>query len=273
MLDTALDNARLYRRLIGVRIRAQMAYRVSFILDLLATAAANGATFLSLAAVFARFGNIGGWQLGEVAFLFGIAEISFALMDMIFTGYDPDFFSQQVRKGTLDQFMLRPVGLELQILTSEFLLRRLGRIVEGIVIFAIALRLAHVTWTFAKLLYLPIVIVSSIAFFGGIFIIGATICFWTVQSIEAVNIFTYGGGEMMSYPMHIYGDWLRTFFTFVVPTALLSYYPALYFLDKPDPLGLPRFMSFLSPIAGFGVLALAFAFWRFGLRHYQSTGT
>jgi ABC-2 type transport system permease protein len=104
-------------------------------------------------------------------------------------------------------------------------------------------------------------------------VIGATLCFWTVQPIEAVNIFTYGGSEMLSYPAHIYGDWLRRFFTFVVPGALLVYYPALYFLDKPDPTGLPAFAPFLAPLAGFGVLALAFAFWGVGVRHYTSTGT
>jgi len=47
----------------------------------------------------------------------------------------------------------------------------------------------------------------------------------------------------------------------------------LYFLEKPDPFGLAHVMSFLSPVAGFGMLAAAFAFWRVGVAHYQSTGT
>jgi hypothetical protein len=37
--------------------------------------------------------------------------------------------------------------------------------------------------------------------------------------------------------------------------------------------GLPHDTSFLSPVAGFGMLAAAFAFWRVGVAHYQSTGT
>jgi ABC-2 type transport system permease protein len=73
--------------------------------------------------------------------------------------------------------------------------------------------------------------------------------------------------------MHIYSDWLRRFFTYIVPGALLVYYPALFFLDKPDPLGLPRLLSFLAPLAGFGTLAVAIAFWRLGVHHYQGTGT
>jgi ABC-2 type transport system permease protein len=88
-----------------------------------------------------------------------------------------------------------------------------------------------------------------------------------------MNIFTYGSSELISYPMHIYPDWLRSVFTFILPAALLNYYPALYFLDKPDPLGMPIFMRFLSPLAGLLVLLISLLFWRFGIRHYQSTGT
>lgn len=88
-----------------------------------------------------------------------------------------------------------------------------------------------------------------------------------------MNILTYGGSEMMAYPMHIYPDWLRRTFTYIVPAIFLNYYPALYFLEKTDPLGLPPIFSFFAPLVGGGVLLLALAFWRFGIRHYQSTGT
>ena len=73
--------------------------------------------------------------------------------------------------------------------------------------------------------------------------------------------------------MHIYGDWLRRLFTYVVPAAFLNYYPALYFLGKPDPFGLPAFASFLSPVAGGLVFLGAMRFWRFGLAYYASTGS
>jgi ABC-2 type transport system permease protein len=124
-----------------------------------------------------------------------------------------------------------------------------------------------------KLVYLPIVFLSLICFFGGLFIIGSTITFWTIESIELVNIFTYGGSEMMSYPMNIYPDWMLRFFTFVIPAIFLNYYPALFFLDKPDPLSMPYLSPFLAPVIGVGVLAAGLAFWRVGIRHYQSTGT
>jgi ABC-2 type transport system permease protein len=122
-------------------------------------------------------------------------------------------------------------------------------------------------------IYLPFILLGLICFFGGLFVIGSTITFWTIQSIEVVNIFTYGGSEMMAYPMHIYQQWMRQFFTYIIPAIFLNYYPALYILDKPDPFNFPPIASFLSPFVGFGILLLAFKFWGFGIRNYQSTGT
>jgi ABC-2 type transport system permease protein len=89
-----------------------------------------------------------------------------------------------------------------------------------------------------------------------LFVAGSTITFWTVDSTEVVNIFTYGGVEMISYPMHIYSNWMRKFFTYFVPAIFLNYYPALFFLDKPDPLGMPAAAYWLSPVVGIGVLFL-----------------
>jgi ABC-2 type transport system permease protein len=269
-LRSTLD---IYRRLLAIQIRSQIEYRVAFVLDLITVAVATATGFGTLALILQRFEDIGGWTLGQIAFLYGIVEAAFGLMDMIFSGFDPDTFSPMVQRGQFDQLLLRPIDLTVQVLGSRFVLKRLSRVAQGIGIFCIGLALAGIRWTLWKMLYLPVVFGSLILFFGGLYVIGSTSTFWTVQRVEAINIFTYGGAEMMSYPMHIYSRWMRHFFTFVLPAIFLVYYPALYFMDKPDPLLLPPFAPFLSPLAGASVMLAALAFWRFGVRHYESTGT
>lgn len=263
----------MYWRLIGVQVRAQLQYRTAFVLEILSSGITLFLFFLSMAFVLQRFGDLGGWTLGELAFLWGTVEFAFGLMDLIFSGFDPSNFGKQVRQGVFDQLLLRPVNITVQVLGSEFVVRRLGRIAQGALIFAVALALADIHWTVGKLLYLPLVVGGLVCFFGGLFMIGATFSFWTVDSIEAMNILTYGGSEMMAYPMHIYPDWLRRTFTYIVPAIFLNYYPALYFLGKSDPLGLSPVWSFVAPVVGAGVLLVALRFWRFGINHYQSTGT
>ncbi len=254
-------------------MRSQMQYRVPFFFDLFGTLFITLTEFAAFALVLPRFDNIGGWSLGEVALLYGTINISFGIMDMLFSGFDPDNFGQHVRLGNFDQLLLRPISITLQVFGMEFALRRIGRISIGGGILALAISLTSIQWTTAKLILLGLAISGQVAYFGGLFMIGATITFWTVESIEVVNIFTYGGTELIAYPMHIYPDWLRRFFTYVLPSIFLNYYPALYILGKPDPFGLPTFAPWLAPAAGLLILAAAVRFWRFGIAHYQSTGT
>ena len=263
----------IYRRLIGVQIRSQMMYRVSFLMEVFGTGLTTLAEYASLALVFTRFDNLGGWSLGQVAFLYGIAELAFGIMDMVFGGFDPGNFGLQVRRGTFDQFLLRPLNITIQVLGSEFTLRRIGKIGVSILIFITALNLAPIAWTPTKVTLTILAVISQVLFFGGLFIIGATITFWTVESIEAINIFTYGGSYMISHPMHIFPDALRRFFTFIIPAAFLNYYPAMYILEISDPTGMPEWVAFLTPFAGLFLFVAALAFWRFGINHYQSTGS
>lgn len=262
----------IYFKLVSATIRSQLQYRASFVMDAIAAFLSTAVEFVAIVLAFTRFGLLGGWTIWQVAFLWGLTETAFGLMDMIFSGFDPPTFSQHVRRGTLDQLLLRPVPLFVQIFASEFAVRRIGRMAEGAAIFVIANANLSVDWTPLKVAYLPVVLVSAVAFYGALFVLGATASFWTTESFEIVNIFTYGGTTMASYPMHVFDTAVRRFFTFVVPTALIIYYPALYFFDLPDPTGLPGWASFLAPLAGFGLLALSFVAFRFGLRHYASTG-
>lgn len=263
----------LYFHLIWAVIRSQMQFRGQFLFSVAGNFAAVFLEFAAIALLFERFDSVRGWSLGEVAFLYGLVEISFGLMDLVFSGFDPGFFGRQVRRGALDQLLLRPVNLTVQILGSDFALRRLAKTAVGIGIFRFALSQTDITWTAAKLAYLPVVILGMILFFGAFFIMGSVLTFWTVESTEIVNVLTYGGSHLSSFPMHIYQRWLRRLFTFVIPAAFINYYPSLYFLDRTDPFGLPGWTTWLAPAVGAGFFLLSLLLWRVGLRHYTSTGS
>ena len=263
----------IYWRLIGVQIRSQLQYRVSFIFGILAAALITTFEFGSLALVLQRFEGIQGWTVAEVAFLYGLVEIAFGTMDLLFSGFDPGRFGNKIRRGLLDQLMLRPVNITWQILGSELSLRRLGRIIIGTAIFIGAITNLGISWTMGKVLFIPLVVVGMVAYFGGLFVIGGTISIWTVEAIEIMNVLTYGGSYAVSYPMTVFQDWLRRFFTYIVPAIFLNFYPALWILEKPDPFNFPNFAHYIAPVVGLTLLAVALSFWRFGLRHYQSTGS
>jgi ABC-2 type transport system permease protein len=116
-------------------------------------------------------------------------------------------------------------------------------------------------------------VIGGIALFFGLIVIQGALSFWTVESLEAMNVLTYGGVQAAQYPLSIYERWFRNFLIFVVPIGCVAYFPVLAILGKADPLGAPYWFMLVSPVAGFAFLGVAFAAWRIGLRKYTSTGS
>lgn len=265
------DLFRLYIRLIGAQIRSEMQYRASLLAETFGAFIITALDFVAIVILLGRFQKIGGWTLAEVAFLYGASTVSFSLAELNAGGFD--FFDQLVVRGEFDRLLIRPLDVFFQMLTEAWPLRRFGRLSQGVIALVFALCALRPAWDVWRWAFLAAMIAGGALFFFAIFIFGSTACFWSPQTSELTNIFSYGGQFMASYPMSIYERWMRHFFTFVIPLAFVSYYPALYLLDKPDPFGLPAWFSFLSPAAAVAVFGAALAFWRFGVRHYQSTGS
>lgn len=262
----------LYFRLIGAKIRSQMQYRVSFWLDLAGFGLTTSLEFAVVVILLARFQTVGGWSVTEVALLYGLASVAFGLAEMIGRGFDAPF-ERMMQEGTFDTLLIRPHGSFFQVLASEFQLRRLGRVAQGMAALLYALLNLPIHWTAARLLLLPVSIVSGMAIYMGLVVIGATICFWTIRTPEVINVFTFGGLEMMSYPLGIYSDWLRGIVLFVVPIAFVNYPAALFLLGRSDPHGLSPLLAWAAPLVAGLFFGLACAFWRVGVRKYTSAGS
>ena len=263
----------LYFRLIASRIRAQMQYRFSFAMDVVSNFFSNFADLAALFVMFTQATALGGWSLGQVAFLYGLSSVSFALHELFQGAFDNDVFASYIQRGLFDQMLTRPLPVPFQMFTEYFMLRRLGRMTQGLLAFALGVALAQPHWTLPKLLYLPLVVLGGAVFFLAISIAGCTLCFWTVQPTEVVNVFTYGGTAMLSYPLTIYHEFIQRFFVYILPMAFINFFPSLYFLDRPDPFHLPTFVPFLAPVVCAAVFVIALRLWAFGVTRYTSTGS
>ena len=54
--------------------------------------------------------------------------------------------------------------------------------------------------------------------------------------------------DFTSYPITVYGEVFRRLFAFGLGFAFVSYYPTLAIPGQPDPLGLPPWVGWLSPL-------------------------
>lgn len=261
----------LYRRYIAISIRAQMQYRASFVMTAIGTLLITGTEFVAIWALFDRFGQIRGWTLPEIALFYGMISIAWAVCDAIGRGFD--VFATTIKNGDFDRVLLRPRSTVLQLLGHELTLRRVGRLVQGLAVLGYAIAAGAIDWTVARIVLLVASIVCGVCAFLGLLVLQATTAFWTVESLEVWNAFTYGGVTMSQYPLAIYRSWFRKLFTYAIPLGCVTYFPGVAILGRADPLGAPAIVGWISPLAGPAFLLLCLQLWRFGVRHYRSTGS
>jgi len=257
---------------LSVSVRSQMQYKTSFAISLVAQFFLMSVELVAIWALFARFGTLATWTLPEVAFLYGMSNMAFAISETSARGFDI-FGSRVVKQGNFDWILLRPRSTALQVAGLEFRLRYLGRLLQGACVLIWAMAKLGIVWTAAKALLAIFAIFGGACMFSGLFVIQAVISFWTTESLEIFNTVTYGGAETAQYPLSIYRDWFRKFFTFVIPLACLNYFPALAILGRTDPSGASPLIQWMSPVFGVFFLLVTLQFWKFGVRHYRSTGS
>ena len=266
-----LNAFKLYRRYVGISMRGQMQYRASFIMLSVGHFVVTGSEFLAVLALFDRFGNLKGWSLPEVALFYGLVSVAFALAEAVARGFDA--FSGMVRAGEFDRLLLRPRSTALQMAGREMQLLRIGRLAQGLFVLVWAGAYLQVAWTVARIAITALAVLGGACLFSGLFVLQATMCFWTTESLEIVNTVTYGGVEASQFPLTIYRDWFRKFFTYIIPLGSVTYFPALAILGRDDPLGTSLAFQCAAPLTGLAFLCLALQVWKIGVRHYRSTGS
>ena len=261
----------LYLRYVSAHVRAQLQYPGAFALQITGTLTITTVEFVGVWALLHRFGNVRGWELPEVAILYGLVMIGFSTAEIVGRGFD--LFSHQVRRGEFDRLLLRPRPTVLQVAGAEFAFARLGRWLQAAVILVWGLAAAGIPWSPLRVLLLAETLAGVTVLFLGVFVATAAITFWTVQSLELFAIVTNGAVDAGSYPVTVYRRFLRRFVLFIVPVGTVTYFPVAALLGRPDPLGTPLWFGWAAPAAAPLFLAAALLLWRLGVRHYNSTGS
>jgi ABC-2 type transport system permease protein len=269
--DRLVAGLRAYGLIAGMWIRSTMAYRASFALSTCANFAVTLLDFVAILLMFSRVDALGGYSLPEVAFLYGLSGVAFGLADLAIGSMER--LGRRVRDGTLDTLLVRPVPVLAQVAADRFALRRLGRVTQGALVLGYALVVLDIDWSVAKLLLMPVMLLSGAGIFGAVFVAAAAFQFVAQDASEVSNAFTYGGTTMLQYPPTVFAQELVRGVTFVVPLAFVNWLPASYVLERPYPPALPGWVAFTPPLVAVACCALAGLAWRAGLRSYRSTGS
>lgn len=269
MADWLATNA--YLHLLRAQARSQAAYRASFAMDVLGSVLGLAVDLLAVLVLFRVTPAFGGFTLPEVLLMFTLSATAFALADLAVGNIER--LRRYVRTGLLDAVLIRPLRVLPQLLAVDFALRRVGRAAYAVILYGAVLGYAGITWTPGRAALAVVAPLAGAVLFGAIFVATATVAFWWIDSGELANTLTYGGQNVTSYPVTVYSGWFRRLFAYGLGFGFVAYYPALYLLGRPDPLGLPAATGWASPAVSAAAVGVAAVIWRIGVRHYRSTGS
>lgn len=257
---------RLYGHYVSISVRSAMEYKTSFFLTAVGQFLVSFNVFLGIFFMFARFSSVEGFTYSQVLLCFSILLLEFSLAEMVARGFD--MFPDMVRTGEFDRVLTRPQSEVLQVLGSEFELTRMGRMLQAVVMFVYGISAGGIEWNFTKVLTVGNMLIGGIAVFSAMFLIYAAFSFFTLEGLEFMNIFIDGAREYGKYPMSVYGKRILQLTTFVIPYALVQYYPFLYLIGQRTSV-----FFVVVPLLACWFMVPAWLFWRFGVRHYQSSGS
>lgn len=242
-----------------------MTYRGSFLLSCLGQLLVTVNTFLGVKFLMDRFGTIAGYTLPQLALCFAVILAATSLAECFARGLDT--FASVLSEARFDRLLVRPRGLLFQLLCEKMKLSMVPRLLQAVLMLVWAISAGAVRWTAPKAAVLVLMILCGAALFFGLFLINAALCFFTLEGLEVMNIFTDGPREYGKYPFGIYGKGVLWILTLLVPLALVQHWPLQYLLDRG-----PVWYGFL-PLVSLLFLIPCAAVWRLGVRHYRSTGS
>ncbi|HEY5821265.1 MAG TPA: ABC-2 family transporter protein [Propionibacteriaceae bacterium] len=259
-----------YRVLLGSRIRSQLAYRSSFAINVLNAFLLGILEFTEIYVLLTNVPVLGGLNLRQAALVFALGNVGFSLADLVFGQLDA--IPTYLRMGRLEAFLVRPMPLMAQMITSDLQLRRIGRTLIGLVILAVALISLDLVWSPGVVYLLVVTPVVGAAIYGALFAIAGGIQFFIVDGAEFTSSFVYGGAYAGQLPGSVLLAPLRVLFTFVVPATVTAYLPTLLILGLEGPRFLPAWLGWFAPLFAVWAWLLAALAWRTGIRRFTGAG-
>lgn len=265
-----MDFLSLYASCIKRYIKARMEYRTSFFMGIFSNFYSYLITFLTFYVVVNNFGTIDGWDFYDLCVLYGINLLTYAIAAMLF--WSVFGIEHELIAGNLDILLIRPINVVKSLICKKFVDTFIGQILIAGIFLIIAFVKNDTAMGIPKYFYLILAVIGGILIHSATMIFFGAVSFWTKRSLFLADFVYYDVRTFLEYPLSIFPVWLKFVFTFILPWALINYYPSLILLGKCNTT-FDYALGIVSPIVGVGIFIAAIAFFNYGLRRYSSSGS
>ena len=217
-----------YLRLLLVQLRASalfaMQYRADFLLDGFVEIFWMATAIIPLVVVFDARPVIAGWSFGEALMVMGW----FTFLQGVLEGaINPGLVTvvEHIRKGTLDFVLLKPADAQFLISTSRFLPWRAVNVLTALGIFAWGFHVLGRGPTLGDVALAALTTLAAVAVLYALWMLTVSAAFYVVRIDNLSQLFS-AIFDAARWPIGVFPRAVRYVFTFVLPLALMTTYPA-----------------------------------------------
>jgi ABC-2 type transport system permease protein len=259
-----------YLHLATVQLRisaaAAMAYRADFLLEGVMAMIWMALTLLPLFVLYEGRATVAGWDQPSALILMayfmalrGVLEgvVSPSLVDLV----------ERIRSGAFDYVLLKPVDAQAMISASRFEPWKVFDLIGGIVIAIYAFTLRGEGPAAGDVALGILMFFAGVIAMYSLWILCAAASFWVVR----LDNLTYLLGAIFDtarWPVQVFRGAWRVVFTFVIPVAVMTTYPAMALLGRLDA------TTALATIGGaLALFVVSRLVWRAAIRSYTSASS
>ena len=256
--------------LASASIRSELQYRANAISSIVGGILFQITGFVVVWIIADRFGQIGGWGLPELTFLYGMRLTSHGIFYACFSQmFELD---RVLITGEYDRYLVRPMPPLLQLFTRKLRINAFGDLLGGTALVVAASTAAPVDWSPLAVAYLVLAVIGGALVEGAVQITLGSLGFRFLQTLPlratTNEIFNLYG----NYPNTIFPAALRATLTFVLPIAFVAFFPASVLMNRAGELSVPVWLATIAPLVGLTLFLVAVRIWRWQSVHYQSAG-
>ena len=255
-------------RVVRAQLRASVAVALQYRFEFAVEGALvwMGVTLVPLVVVFGTRDAVAGWTFPEMLVVLGWFV---ALKGVLEGTLSPSLMQvvEHVRKGTLDFVLLKPADAQLLVSFSKIEPWRVTDLAGAAVIFAFAFqRIGHAP-ALMHVLLAAVMLCAAVMVLYSIAILVVSIAFIAVRVDNLLYLFQ-SVFDVARWPSTVFRGTLAVVFTFVLPLALMTTYPALALLGKLTP------QTAVGALVGTLLFAgVARAIWISSIRRYTSASS
>jgi ABC-2 type transport system permease protein len=249
-------------RHLRIGVMNEFQYRANFVVQVLQSAVQVGTGLIVLSLIFDRTADLNGWTRPQLLVVMGIFTLVGGLIGF---WIEPNMgrVMSDIRLGTFDYVLTKPVDSQLLSSAREFRLWRLVDVIVGGAVMGWGIAGLPASITIPEVLLFLITLLAGLTLIYCLWLVVTTGAFWFVRMEEVQELFTglYRAGQ---YPVTVYPSWLRLLLTYLVPIGVAITVPSESLTGRLTP-------TRVAVVLGFALVALLFtrAVWRIGSRRYS----